>query len=149
MAKLRLMFRGQEVEIMERQTAYTSSGPIQIASVKCQDADQPWIATVCLDDLYLQEDDLEVSPGMRDPFRQSLKLLSKRWNGYLQSNGMPLVVAINRYDARKMLGNALMILDGEDSVELEDVQAVIELSPKDRHPELVTLAKGGFLWTCP
>lgn len=148
MAKLRLMFSGQEVEIMERETAYTSSGPIQIVSVRCQDADQPWIATVCLDDLYLQEDDLEVSPGMRDPLRQSLQLLSKRWNGYLQSNGMPLVVAINRQDARKVFGYALQI-DGEDCVELDDVQAVIGLSPKDRHPELVTLMKGGFLWTVP
>lgn len=145
MAKLRLMFSGQEVEIMERETAYTSSGPIQIASVRCQDADQPWIATVCLDDLYLQEDDLEVSPGMRDPLRQSLQLLSKRWNGYLQSNGMPLVVAINRGDAQKML-NAWRP-DEISSVSIDDVQAVIELSPKDRHPELVTLMKGGFLWT--
>jgi hypothetical protein len=145
MAKLRLMFSGQEVEIMERETAYTSNGPIQIASVKCQDADQPWIATVCLDDLYLQEDDLEVSPGMRDPLRQSLQLLSKRWNGYLQSNGMPLVVAINRGDAQKML-NAWRP-DEISSVSIDDVQAVIELSPKDRHPELVTLMKGGFLWT--
>lgn len=146
--EMELIFAGQVVEMVDIAPTYFSEDQKQateIITIRSK-GKNPWMATVLAQDLtwrqkgkpWTRQERNQVAEktheaATRRYFNQHY--MGSKWNGYLQSNGCPIVLAYTREEACKWF-----------DVSFDRISHVSELSPKDRHPELIKAVNDGFVW---
>jgi hypothetical protein len=148
--EMELIFAGQPVEMVDIAPTYFDEEQRQateIITIRSK-GKNPWMATVLAQDLtwrqkgkpWTRQEQRAVSDKVNTiatrKFFKSTYLdtgIATNWNGYIQASGFPLCIAYTREEACTILGT-------------DSIQHVTEVSPRDRHPELILAVNYGYVW---
>jgi hypothetical protein len=151
--EMELIFAGQPVEMVDIAPTYFSDDQQQateIITIRSKDKKTPWMATVLAQDLTWREKGKPWTRAEQRAVSDKVNTIASRkffkstyldtgiaanWNGYIQASGFPLCIAYTREEAASIL-----------KVDFDSIQHVIEVSPKDRHPELILAVNYGYVW---